>query len=187
MPSTCLSRVLRVGFRGNKVQVLRWPVPQWASAGVASSSPAIPSQCPAMKVAKACRQCRESKRKCTKSPTASSCAPCDHKQLSCSFASNHGRQHAPILPQPASSATRFSTDDTTFCQPQGIPLPSRHVICELVDLYIKLVHDKPHSLFHEPSIRDAAASGLIRNQVLCGILALSARCVNSSLFSFMIC
>lgn len=59
-------------------------------------------------------------------------------------------------------------------------LPSQAVILELVDVYIALLHDKPHSLFHEPSIRQAVQAETISKQVLCGILALSARFHNDA-------
>lgn len=118
-----------------------------------------------MKVAKACRQCRESKRKCTRQDYMQRCTPCMHKQLSCSLATTLAcRPHAPILPQPQRTAA-ITTGS----------FPPQSLIQELVDLYITLIHDKPHSLFHEPSIRQAAAQETISKQVLYGILGLSAR------------
>ncbi|OJD38883.1 uncharacterized protein BKCO1_3000229 [Diplodia corticola] len=120
-----------------------------------------------MKVAKACRQCRESKRKCTSASDAHCCTPCQRKQLPCSLAGNRSRQRAPILPQPPLPASPSPAEPL-----DGHVSPSQTAICELVDLYITLIHDKPHSLFHEPTIRQAASAGSISNQVLCGISAL---------------
>lgn len=131
-----------------------------------------------MKVAKACRQCRESKRKCTRPPGALRCTPCALKQLPCSLASSYTRPQAPILPQPPSSASPPSAAPSPASHQQGLVLPSQAVILELVDIYITLLHDKPHSLFHEPSIRQAVQAETISKQVLCGILALSARHVS---------
>ncbi|GME55823.1 hypothetical protein BKCO1_3000229 [Neofusicoccum parvum] len=127
-----------------------------------------------MKVAKACRQCRESKRKCTKQPDAQRCNPCLHKQLPCSL-QNTCRPHQPILPQPKPPLEPLSTPPTALSQPQTIAHPPSNTVQELVDLYITLIHDKPHSLFHEPSLRQAAAADAVPRQALYGILGLSAR------------
>jgi hypothetical protein len=37
------------------------------------------------------------------------------------------------------------------------------------------MHDKPHALFHEPSLREAVANGSVAPVVLFSILGLAAR------------
>lgn len=37
------------------------------------------------------------------------------------------------------------------------------------------MHDKPHALFHEPSLREAVADGSVAPVVLLSILGLAAR------------
>lgn len=54
-------------------------------------------------------------------------------------------------------------------------LPSREITTELIDLYISYLHDKPHTLFHEPSLRESAAEGTLSPAVLFGIFGLAAR------------
>ena len=48
-------------------------------------------------------------------------------------------------------------------------------ISTLVNMYIDYIHDKPHSLFHVPTLRSDVASRTIDSALLCTILALSAR------------
>lgn len=49
------------------------------------------------------------------------------------------------------------------------------VVETLVDLYLRYMHDKPHALFHEPSLKDAVANGSVSQVVLLSILGLAAR------------
>lgn len=51
----------------------------------------------------------------------------------------------------------------------------QHIICELLEYYIEYIHDKPHSLFHGPSLRREVKLGTIDRGLLCAILALAAR------------
>ncbi|CRG92364.1 hypothetical protein PISL3812_09422 [Talaromyces islandicus] len=45
----------------------------------------------------------------------------------------------------------------------------------LVDLYLKLIHDKPHTLFHPPTLKIQAHEGTLPKTILYGIMALAAR------------
>jgi hypothetical protein len=61
--------------------------------------------------------------------------------------------------------------------PLAVPsnLVSQDVAVELVELYIRYMHDKPHALFHEPSLREAVVSGSVAQVVLLSIMGLAAR------------
>lgn len=48
-------------------------------------------------------------------------------------------------------------------------------ILSLVELYFKFMHDKPHTLFHEPTFRSSVANGTASRQVLLSMMGLSAR------------
>ncbi|KAK5734462.1 hypothetical protein LTR17_008963 [Elasticomyces elasticus] len=48
-------------------------------------------------------------------------------------------------------------------------------VSQLVDYYIDYIHDKPHSLFHTPTLRRDVAQGSIDKTLLCAILGLVAR------------
>lgn len=49
----------------------------------------------------------------------------------------------------------------------------------LLEMYIEYIHDKPHSLFHVPTLRADVLSGEIDSKLLCSILALAARFADS--------
>lgn len=51
----------------------------------------------------------------------------------------------------------------------------KNVVETLVELYLRYMHDKPHALFHEPSLKESVASGSVSQVVLLSILGLAAR------------
>jgi hypothetical protein len=112
-----------------------------------------------MKLGSACLQCRSGKRKCDKA-LGTACEQCKKRGLQCS------------------SLQRDAPTAALFPSLQASPpssLPPAEVIEELVDLYICYIHNKPHSLFHEPSLRQAARDGTLHHGVLFGIAGISAR------------
>jgi Fungal Zn(2)-Cys(6) binuclear cluster domain len=112
-----------------------------------------------MKLSSACLQCRSGKRKCDRA-LGTACQQCKKRGLQCS------------------SLQRDAPTTTLLPSVQTFPsssLPRAEIVEELVDLYICYIHDKPHSLFHEPSLRQAARDGTLHHGVLFGIVGLSAR------------
>jgi hypothetical protein len=129
---------------------------------------------------KACLQCRQGKRRCDGSLGAT-CTPCKKRELSCSSAN---RVKAGTALKPAGPSLRPSSDvrnvqcTSDACvgrQEDTLALTDQETIVELVELYIGCIHDKPHSLFHVPTLRTDVASQSIDKALLCSILALSAR------------
>jgi Fungal Zn(2)-Cys(6) binuclear cluster domain len=117
----------------------------------------------AMKLGKACLQCREGKRKCEKPSTGEACSQCRARQLHCSSLSRTLAGKAkPLHPGPE----RLDTHED---------LPCRSDIEKVIDLYFWYIHDKPHSLFHEATLRQCVHSGTISRAVLFGILGLASR------------
>lgn len=53
--------------------------------------------------------------------------------------------------------------------------PYSEEIIYLVDLYFEYIHDKPHSLFHEPSLKGSVVDGTVSRAVLLSMVGLSAR------------
>lgn len=51
----------------------------------------------------------------------------------------------------------------------------------LVDLYFVYIHDKPHTLFHEPSFKASVLDKTVSRPLLLSMMGLSARYVYSSL------
>lgn len=57
----------------------------------------------------------------------------------------------------------------------AIQPPYSEEIIYLVDLYFEYIHDKPHSLFHEPSLKGSVLDGTVSRTVLLSMIGLSAR------------
>jgi hypothetical protein len=112
-----------------------------------------------MRPVTACLQCRVGKRKCDRKDSGH-CVQCLQRKLTCSAASEaRADVQAARLPWPlGSSQTPFERESV-----------------HLVDLYFRYMHDKPHTLFHEPSTKASVASKTIPRTVLMSMMGLSAR------------
>ena len=129
----------------------------------------------------ACRQCRIGKRKCNR-PVAEACQPCAKRQLDCS-SGIFPRKNPSI--RPASSGLSNGSKHAelqTGVRSELVSANQDHVSSsltkddtqELVGYYIDYIHDKPHTLFHAPSLRYEVGVGSIDTALLSTVLALSA-------------
>ncbi|KAL5048421.1 hypothetical protein BDW71DRAFT_213493 [Aspergillus fruticulosus] len=115
-----------------------------------------------MKVAKSCKECRRAKRRC--SPGASprsSCSLCAQKGLYCSLAASSLSHLKSIAP--AVTALAYSVE-------VGVEVRD-----QLIDFYLKFIHDKPHTLFHPTTLKSRVQAGSLPEATLFSILALAAR------------
>ncbi|KAH7411186.1 hypothetical protein BKA64DRAFT_662873 [Cadophora sp. MPI-SDFR-AT-0126] len=123
-----------------------------------------------------CIQCRKAKRRCVAVGGHRACLLCVQRRRSCSRLA---------APQPSSGAATAAVTvtagpllaPTSECSPSSllVDLVSPEIVVALVDLYIRYMHDKPHALFHEPTLRESAVNGSISQVVLLSILGLAAR------------
>ena len=120
-----------------------------------------------MKVAKACTRCRLGKRKCTASDGRRGCDECHRRSLSCSLTLCTAR-HIYRPPKKLVSAI-FAPPGNG---PNDISIQDR---CGLVATYIRLIHDKPHTLFHPPTLMHQVQEGLLQEPVLWAVMAMAAR------------
>jgi len=116
-----------------------------------------------MKVATACTQCRTGKRKCA-SADAKSCRQCLARRIACSFGVD--------VKHPISIAPRNETQSL---------LPRKAERVQIIDLYLTYVHNKPHTLFHEPTLHEQVLDESIEPAILYGLLALGARFLPNSI------
>lgn len=130
-----------------------------------------------MKVPTACRQCRESKRKCTRQGPGEHCDTCRQRSLPCDgYLGRHHQCNNRLLPagqyftknDEAPRTPHHSTDE------EGLNLP-RGIAVEFVDHYLDKIHDRPHSLFHPPTLRAQVRQGLVGKPLLYAICALGAK------------
>ena len=77
---------------------------------------------------------------------------------------------------PCSDAVAVGNGDRS---PRALPatLSTREgeEITYLLELYFQYYHDQPHSLFHEATFKQDAASNLVPKQVLYAMMGISAR------------
>ncbi|KAL0944510.1 uncharacterized protein CTRU02_202397 [Colletotrichum truncatum] len=97
-----------------------------------------------MKTATACTSCRISKRKCWQPRRGKSCSQCQRNELDCSL----GPSPTPPPPPPS-----HATGERIPADPTQAEFVSGEVAEALVEAYIQYIHDRPHSIFHVPTLR----------------------------------
>jgi hypothetical protein len=139
---------------------------------------------------------RSNKRKCRIQPRQSACQRCQAHHLRCSFdvvslaelyyrergaedlVSNADSQASPKPSSAPSQLTLHSPVDNAI--QQGNQLPNSwesgpdHVR-SMVKSYFTVIHDKHHSLFHQPTFEQHLDAGLIPEIILLAIVSLGAR------------
>ena len=119
-----------------------------------------------MKIAKACHQCRVGKRKCPLDASqGKACSPCNSRGLPCSLARTPRTKPVSILPPPSVLSAATGQEEELDTATKVL----------LVKLYLDRIHDKPHTLFHPPSLLQSVEQGTVSIPILYGILAISAR------------
>lgn len=112
-----------------------------------------------MKPPTACVQCRERKLRCAVGASGSDCTNCAAKQRSCS-----------LVIRRSSRAARSYRESG----PDQLDL-STTLALQMVDDYIRHLHDRPHSLFHVPTLRRAVAQQSLDHVLLLCICSLGCR------------
>ena len=116
-----------------------------------------------MKVAKSCRQCRLGKRRCVRSDDGTACNECRRRTIACSsaFVRRGSAVTRNLLPQSSLALLELEI--------------SHESTVGLVRLYIALIHDKPHTLFHPATLLGQASEGSLPQKILYCVLALASR------------
>ncbi|KAF5578010.1 hypothetical protein FPCIR_11811 [Fusarium pseudocircinatum] len=116
-----------------------------------------------MKLPTACTRCRRRRKKCFRTKPDGPCDACAKKQNhQCSLVQPRGD----VSPQPQ----RVSVEDLN---PQAAL--SHDLIEELVENYIYYILDRPHTLFHLPTLRNAVREDTLGDALLSAILAFGCR------------
>jgi hypothetical protein len=119
-----------------------------------------------MKMAKACRECRISKRKCSRVNTHGPCAQCLKNGLSCSSVLRVMRDPHLV---PRDLGPGVDQEDSRSIDLQ------QEIVVELLEQYIDKIHDRPHSLFHLPTLRESVRKRTIKKPLLLAICSLGSR------------
>ncbi|KAG8631923.1 hypothetical protein KVT40_001063 [Elsinoe batatas] len=116
-------------------------------------------------VSKACYQCRSSKRRCDLLPDQQTCRPCARRKLICSRSSKSSRSRI-LQPahQPSTPKQSLQLDDL-----------DESVVDEVVGLYFRHIHDKPHTIFHEKTFRASIADKSAPEMNVLAVIGIAAR------------
>ncbi|OAL57458.1 hypothetical protein IQ07DRAFT_617715 [Pyrenochaeta sp. DS3sAY3a] len=121
-----------------------------------------------MKLATACSECRLTKRKCAQDPADpdAACFACQTRGIECSKPwanpKHLTRWQVPLL------------HIAPAAQNRGL-IASSEAIKDFVRLYFLYIHDRPHSLFHEPTLWAALEDGTLPESLIAAICALGCR------------
>ncbi|KAK2812625.1 hypothetical protein FQN50_001271 [Emmonsiellopsis sp. PD_5] len=123
-----------------------------------------------MKLAKACAQCRFAKRKCYSDDLRGPCLRCTERQSPCSLTQLTLTQSQPRLLAPSVGGIRSeeSRESDILDLLDGKAE-------ELVENYIHKIHDRPHSLFHVPTLRADVRRGSVSKALLLGLCSMGCR------------
>lgn len=124
-----------------------------------------------MKPPTACKQCREAKRRCIRRGAGQACVTCEKRQLRCGTRGTI-RDSTNILPKPPSQFQQ-SPPQESVSSPTLELTPS--LAQELVEYYLVKIHDRPHSIFHLPTIRDSVRDGTINRALLLSLCSMGCR------------
>lgn len=118
---------------------------------------------------KACHECRRSRRKCIQANSGphTPCLPCEHRNLKCSKASRPADSQR-LAAATSSLQSRDLEQDTSA-------ILSSDEIAECVHLYFRFIHDRPHSLFHETTVRSQVEHEEMSRCLLFAICATGCR------------
>ncbi|KAK4499630.1 hypothetical protein PRZ48_010148 [Zasmidium cellare] len=123
-----------------------------------------------MRRALACVRCRTMKRKCT-TITAEGCIQCVRQSQSCSLSSRKVSSSIGARLAPAKQASGFRIN---FVANGTAVAMTDAVVMDLVQNYLHLIHDRPHSLFHVATLWHDIRENTISKHLLYSICSLGS-------------
>jgi arginyl-tRNA--protein-N-Asp/Glu arginylyltransferase len=116
--------------------------------------------------------CSIHRRKCRPTKPDAPCSRCISLNTTCTLArrfipSRSVRKKARNIESNGNSPTSPILDENLW--------PPQPVREELVNLYFTYIHDKHHSLFHQPTFMELLGQGKVPDVLLCAMMALAAR------------
>ncbi|KAF2186375.1 hypothetical protein K469DRAFT_664325 [Zopfia rhizophila CBS 207.26] len=124
-----------------------------------------------MRPAIACQQCRNAKRKCQRPEPGRSCVQCLRRQLQCSNSTSTSTKLRRDIPL----AHLWTNANKNEVEDESCLVLSQQTIEELVEQYIYFIHDRPHSLFHQPTLRRDVRNKRMKKALLYSICGLGCR------------
>lgn len=139
-----------------------------------------------MKAPKACRPCREGKRRCLRRThlIGEPCDPCLKRRIQCTGTPSRLPPTEPLslLPRPATVSEWGSPgEDGTHSSIESLSGDQRQVdmdvevALQLVDYYLGKVHNRSHSLFHPRLLREKVRGRLLNRALLLALCSIGSR------------
>jgi hypothetical protein len=130
-----------------------------------------------MRIATACSECRQAKRRCIQRANCGVCDSCHERRLICVRKLHSGGKDRILLrPRPVLIDVRTAHVCRAPAKQVNYDLDLSHgIVVELVDLYLEKFHGRPHSLFHPTTLRARARDGNIIPVLLYAICAVASR------------
>lgn len=136
-----------------------------------------------MKSPRACRQCRESKRKCVRRILGEPCNACQQRRLKCGAeistsiqiaggSSESSAAAANLVSSQDQQPSQSSQNQEEYRNSANLPW---EMTVSLVDHYLDEVHDRPHSIFHPATLRTQVRDGSVGGALLCAICAIGSK------------
>ncbi|KPM41922.1 hypothetical protein AK830_g4670 [Neonectria ditissima] len=127
-----------------------------------------------MKAPRSCRQCRGSKRKCTRPGPGEPCDSCKRRRLQC------GSDLRRRLPGHGLDGPNDKKDSVVPLEgdeenPPLLPGLSWDMAVEFVDYYLGKVHGRPHCIFHPGTVRAQLRNRSIRAGLLYALCAIGSK------------
>ncbi|KAK1621745.1 fungal-specific transcription factor domain-containing protein [Colletotrichum phormii] len=119
-----------------------------------------------MKALRACRQSRQSKRKCARKDPGEGCEPCRKRRLRCSAATS---TPAPIF-EPQPETPKLQSTEGPPCA-----ILSEDAVRELVEHYLTRIHGGCHSIFHPATLRAQVSNKTLKPLLLHAICAIGSK------------
>jgi hypothetical protein len=128
-----------------------------------------------MKPPRACRQCREAKRRCVRPRPIEPCNLCKQKGLRCGSALPNQVSDPQVSAVPSlSSQDQRDQPLKHYEYKKSLRLPWETTV-ELVEHYLDKVHDRPHSLFHPPTLWARLHNDDVGSALLFAICAIGSK------------
>lgn len=122
-----------------------------------------------MRIASACAQCRATKRKCSILQGQAKCYQCERQKIQCTLQKS-ARSHTTNNIGTATNENRVHSKCAGFIAEHG-----EAKVNGMVELYLCLVHDRPHSLFHITTLWNDIRERSIPAALLLSLCAIGCR------------
>ncbi|KFA56570.1 hypothetical protein S40293_01117 [Stachybotrys chartarum IBT 40293] len=128
-----------------------------------------------MKYPRACRRCRENKRKCIRGGLGQPCELCKQRGFECdSPLKRQSDDHRLLAVRKPTDSLRVVPEPRSSLPTHAFELPFGMAV-EMIEHYLDKINDKPHSIFHPATLRSQLNEGTITKALLYAVCAIGSK------------